>query len=67
VDLTNPLRIWIPATKFDQPLVEKLEFHQALKDPFQHQRNKHIELQMHFIRKLIHDLVIEVLFFPTEY
>jgi hypothetical protein len=28
--------------------------------------NKHIELHMHFIRKLIHDQVIEVLFFPTE-
>jgi hypothetical protein len=33
---------------------------------FQHQRNKHIELHMHFIRKLIHDRVIEVLFFPIE-
>jgi hypothetical protein len=36
------------------------------KDPVQHQRSKHIELHMHFIRKLIHDQVIEVLFFPTE-
>jgi hypothetical protein len=36
------------------------------KDPVQHQCNKHIELHMHFIRKLIHDQVIEVLFFPTE-
>jgi hypothetical protein len=36
------------------------------KDPFQHQRSKHIELHMHFIRKLIHDQVIEVLFCPTE-
>jgi hypothetical protein len=36
------------------------------KDPVQHQRNKHIELHMHFIRKLIHDQVIEVLFFPIE-
>jgi hypothetical protein len=36
------------------------------KDPVQHQRNKHIELHMHFIRKLIHDQVIEVLFFPTK-
>jgi hypothetical protein len=36
------------------------------KDPVQHQHNKHIELHMHFIRKLIHDQVIEVLFFPTE-
>jgi hypothetical protein len=36
------------------------------KDPVQHQRNKHIELHMHFIRKLIHDQVIEVLFFSTK-
>jgi hypothetical protein len=36
------------------------------KDPVQHQCNKHIELHMHFIRNLIHDRVIEVLFFPTE-
>jgi hypothetical protein len=36
------------------------------KDLVQHQRSKHIELHMHFIRKLIHDQVIEVLFFPTE-
>jgi hypothetical protein len=36
------------------------------KDPFQHQCNKNIELHMHFIIKLIHDQVIEVLFFPTE-
>jgi hypothetical protein len=36
------------------------------KDPVQHQCNKHIELHMHFIRNLIHDQVIEVLFFPTE-
>jgi hypothetical protein len=36
------------------------------KDLVQHQCNKHIELHMHFIRNLIHDQVIEVLFFPTE-
>jgi hypothetical protein len=36
------------------------------KDPVQHQRRKHIELHMHFIRKLIHDQVIEVLFCPIE-
>ena len=29
--------------------------------------NKHIKLHMHFIRKISHDQVIEVLFFPTEY
>jgi hypothetical protein len=36
------------------------------KDPVQNQCRKHMELHMHFIRKLIHDQVIEVLFFPTE-
>eukprot|EP00253_Pinus_taeda_P027387 PITA_27387 len=33
---------------------------QLCKDPIQHQRRKHIELHMHFIRKLIHDHVLEV-------
>eukprot|EP00253_Pinus_taeda_P004510 PITA_04510 len=33
---------------------------QLCKDPVQHQCNKHIELHMHFIRKLIHDHVLEV-------
>ena len=28
---------------------------QLCKDPGQHQRNKHIELHMHFVIKLIHD------------
>jgi hypothetical protein len=40
------------------------------KYPFQHQHSKNTELQMHqmhFIKKLIHDQFIEVLFFPTEY
>eukprot|EP00253_Pinus_taeda_P025673 PITA_25673 len=33
---------------------------QLCKDPVQHQRNQHIELHMNFIRKLIHDHVLEV-------
>jgi hypothetical protein len=37
-----------------------------VKDPVQHHHNKHIELHMHFIKNLIHDQFIEVLFFPTE-
>jgi hypothetical protein len=36
------------------------------KYPVQHQHNKHIKIHMHFIINLIHDRVIEVLFFPTE-
>jgi hypothetical protein len=37
------------------------------KYPIQHQHSKHIELHMHVIRKLNHDQVIEVLFFPIEH
>jgi hypothetical protein len=36
------------------------------KYPVQHQCRKYIEIHMHFIRKILHDQVIEVLFFPTE-
>jgi hypothetical protein len=36
------------------------------KTQFNISMQKHIELHMHFIRKLIHDQVIEVLFFPTK-
>ena len=39
---------------------------QLCKDPVQHQRSKHIELHMHFIRKLLTDHVLEVLYCPTE-
>eukprot|EP00253_Pinus_taeda_P016571 PITA_16571 len=36
------------------------------KYPVQHQRNKLIELHMHFIRKLIRDLVLEVQYCSTD-
>jgi len=39
---------------------------QLCKDPIQHQHMKHIELHIHFIRKLIHDRVLEVHYFPTN-
>jgi len=39
---------------------------QLCKDPVQHQHNKHIELHMHFIRKLIHGHVIEVQYCSTD-
>eukprot|EP00253_Pinus_taeda_P034582 PITA_34582 len=39
---------------------------QLCKDPVQHQRRKHIELYMHFIRKLIHDHVLEVQYFSID-
>eukprot|EP00253_Pinus_taeda_P015523 PITA_15523 len=39
---------------------------QLCKDPVQHQRNKHIEIHMHLIRKLIHDHVPEVQYCSTD-
>eukprot|EP00253_Pinus_taeda_P008972 PITA_08972 len=39
---------------------------QLCKDPVQHKRSKHIELHMHFIRKLIHDHVLEVQYCSTD-
>eukprot|EP00253_Pinus_taeda_P001515 PITA_01515 len=39
---------------------------QLCKDPVQHQRIKHVELHMHFIRKLIHDHVLEVQYCSTD-
>eukprot|EP00253_Pinus_taeda_P024840 PITA_24840 len=39
---------------------------QICKDPVQHQRSKHIELHMHFIRNLIHDHVLEVQYCSTD-
>eukprot|EP00253_Pinus_taeda_P018043 PITA_18043 len=39
---------------------------QLCKDPVQHRRSKHIELHMHFIRKLIRDHVLEVQYCSTD-
>eukprot|EP00253_Pinus_taeda_P025111 PITA_25111 len=39
---------------------------QLCKDSVQHQCRKHIELHMHFIRKLIHDHVLEVQYCSTD-
>eukprot|EP00253_Pinus_taeda_P030481 PITA_30481 len=39
---------------------------QLCKDPVQHQCRKHIELHMHFIRKLIHAHVLEVQYCSTD-
>ena len=36
------------------------------KYPFLNQRIKHIEIHMQFIRNLVHDRVIELLYFPTD-
>jgi hypothetical protein len=63
---TNPFRVWIPATTSDQPLVRQSECHQARQRPSSTSVQQHMEIHMHFIRNLIHDQVIEVLFFPTK-
>eukprot|EP00253_Pinus_taeda_P027551 PITA_27551 len=39
---------------------------QLCKDPVQHQRSKHIELHMYFIKNLIHDHVLEVKHCSTD-
>eukprot|EP00253_Pinus_taeda_P006194 PITA_06194 len=39
---------------------------QLCKDTVLHQRSKHIELHMHFIRKLIHDHVFELQYCSTD-
>ena len=36
------------------------------KDPVLHERSKHIEIHMHFIRNIVHDHVIEVLYCPID-
>ena len=36
------------------------------KDSVQHQCNKQIELHMHFVKNLVHDRIIEVLFLPID-
>ena len=36
------------------------------KDPVLHQRSKHIEIHMHFMINLVHDRVLEMLYFPID-
>ena len=63
---TNPFIVWIRAAATYSTLVQQSKCHQACQDPVLHQRSKHIELHMHFIRNLVHDHVIEVLYCPTD-
>jgi hypothetical protein len=63
---TDSFIVWPPAAASEQPSVRQSECHQAHQRPSSTSTQQHIELHMHFIRKLIHDQVIEVLFFPTE-
>ena len=36
------------------------------KDPVLHQHSKHIEIHMHFIRNIVHDHVLEMLYCPID-
>jgi hypothetical protein len=62
----DPFIVWIQRQHPTKLWCDNQSAIKLAKDPIQHQCNKHIKLHMHFIRKLIHDQVIEVLFFPTE-
>ena len=35
-------------------------------DPIQQQRTKHVEIHMHYIRELVHDMTIVLQYFPTD-
>ena len=60
--LTDPFRVWIQAETYST-LVSAIKL---ARDPVPHQHRKHIELHMHFIRNLVHDHVIKVVYFPTD-
>ena len=60
---TDPYRVWIQAAVAYSTLVRQSKCHQACK---KHQHSKHIELHMQFIRNLVHDSVIEVLYCPID-
>ena len=64
--LTNPFKVWIRAAATYSILVQQSKCIKLVKYLVLHQRSKHIELHMHFIRNLVHDSVIEVLYFPTD-
>ena len=63
---TDPFRVWIQAAATYSTLMRQSKCHQACQRSSLHQRSKHIELHMHFIRNLVHDHVIEVLYCPTD-
>ena len=63
---TDPFKVWIRAAATHSTLCDNQRAIKLAKDPVLHQRSKHIELHMHFIRNLVHDRVIEVLYCPTD-
>ena len=53
-------------TTSDHTLEWQSEGHQTPEDRIQHQQNKHIELHIHTIKKVIQDHILEVLFCLTD-
>jgi hypothetical protein len=66
VSLTDPFKVGFQQQYLTTLWCDNQSAIKLAKYPVQHQHNKHIEIHMYFIRKIIHDQVIEVLFFPTE-
>ena len=63
---TDPFRV---SFKQQQPTPLWCDNQSAInlaKDPFLHQCSKHFELHMHFIRNLVHDRVLKMLYFPID-
>ena len=67
---TDPFRVWTRAAAAYSTLVRQSKCHKTCQrsssTSAQQHRSKHIELHMHFIRNLVHDHVIEVLYCPTN-
>ena len=63
---TDPFRVWIRVVAATPLWCGNESAIKLAKDHVLHQRNKHIELHMHFIINLVHDSVIEVLYCPTH-
>ena len=63
---TDPFRVWIRAAAAYSTLVRQSKCHQACQRSSSTSAQQHIELHMHFIRNLVHDSVIEVLYCPTD-
>ena len=64
--LVDPFRVWIRAAATYSTFVRQSKCHQACQRSSLHQCSKHIELHMHFIINLVHDRVLEMLYYPTD-
>ena len=67
VSILNQLNYYNPnASSNPENVLAMVSAIKLAKDPVLHQHSKHIELHIHFIRNLVHDHVLEVLYFPTN-